>query len=456
MISINDAGGGAGHQTAMTIHHPDLLATPVPRYTSYPTAADFGEHVGAGDMAAALAAVAPATPLSLYLHIPFCRELCWYCGCNTGTVGRGERLAAYLDRLGEEVALVSGALGGRGRVTRIAIGGGSPNAVAPPAFAALLDRVRTAFAAHDADVSVEIDPRHLDADWAAMLGAAGVTRASLGVQTLDPAIQAAIGRVQPLPVIAAAVRQLRAAGIDSLNFDLMYGLPGQDLAALAATLDAAIALAPDRLAVFGYAHVPHLIARQRRIDAGQLPDLAARFAMATLAQERLTAAGYRAIGFDHFARPGDPLALAAAAGRLHRNFQGYTDDDATVTIGMGVSAISDFPGALLQNEKHSGRYHAVIGQRRFATALGIRRSAEDRRRGALIAALLCAGRADAGALAGDPGIRDRLARFEAAGLLAWRGTVLELAEDAMPYARSIAAAFDAYRSAAPVGFSRAV
>ncbi len=440
----------------MSIHRPDLLAIPVPRYTSYPTAAEFGTGVGPGDMAAALAAVAPGTPVSLYLHIPFCRELCWYCGCNTGTVGRGQRLAAYLDRLGEEVALVAAALGGRGHVTRIAFGGGSPNAVPANAFAALLADVRAAFAARDALVSVEIDPRHLDAEWAAMLGAAGVSRASLGVQTLDPAIQAAIGRVQPLPIIAEAVRRLRDAGIASLNFDLMYGLPGQDMAALAATLADAIALAPDRLAVFGYAHVPQMIPRQRRIDTAALPDLAARFAMATLAQNRLTAAGYRAIGFDHFARPGDPLALAAAAGRLRRNFQGYTDDDALVTIGMGVSAISDFPGAVLQNEKHSGRYHAVIGQGRFATALGVRRSAEDRRRGALIEALLCSGRADAGPLAADPAIRDRLAGFEAAGLLAWRGTALILADDAMPYARSIAAAFDGHRGAPATGFSRAV
>ena len=449
------AAVAAGISGGMSIYRPDLLATPVPRYTSYPTAADFHAGVGAGDMAAALAGVAAGTPVSLYLHIPFCQALCWYCGCNTGTVGRGRRLAAYLARLGEEVELVAAALGGRGRVTRIAFGGGSPNAVAAADFAGLLGQVRRVFAADDAIVSVEIDPRHLDPEWAAMLGEARVTRASLGVQTLDPVIQAAIGRVQPPAVIAAAVRWLRDAGITSLNFDLMYGLPGQDAAALAATLDDSIALGPDRLAVFGYAHVPALIARQRQIDEQALPGPVARFAMAALAQQRLAAAGYRTIGFDHFARPGDPLAEAAAAGRLHRNFQGFTDDDATVTLGLGVSAISDFPDVLIQNDKHTGRYHAAIAAGRFAAALGCGRSAEDRARAAVIAALLAEGRATAGPLAADPAVRLQLAPYEAAGLVTWRGERLELARGAALYARSIAAAFDRYRNGGG-SFSHAV
>lgn len=340
----------------MTTYHPELLATAVPRYTSFPTAAEFHGGIGEAEMGQALDAIAADTAVSLYLHIPFCSQLCWYCGCNTGTLGQtgnpgqGNRLQAYLKRLAAEVSLIAARLDGRGRVARIAFGGGSPNAVAAPDFTALLQLVRHAFNADDAIVSVEIDPRGLDAEWAAMLKAQRITRASLGVQTLDPAIQSAIGRIQPLAVIEAAVGMLREAGIDSLNFDLMYGLPGQQSAALADTLAASIAMAPDRLAVFGYAHVPHLIPRQRQIDDSALPGAAERFAMAAMAEDMLTRAGYQAIGFDHFAQSDDPLAVAARQGRLHRNFQGFTDDDADITIGMGVSAISAFPGLLAQNE----------------------------------------------------------------------------------------------------------
>lgn len=440
----------------MTSYHADLLATPVPRYTSYPTAADFHGDVGHDDTASALAGVAADTPVSLYLHIPFCKQLCWYCGCNTGTTGRGDRLAAYLERLTDEVALAAAHLGGRGLIQRIALGGGSPNAVAPADFAALLATVRRSFAADDAEVSVEIDPRHLGADWAAMLGASGVTRASLGVQTLEPRIQAAIGRIQARSTIEAAVRLLRDAGITSLNFDLMYGLPGQTRDDLAATLAHSVAMAPDRLAVFGYAHVPHLIARQRRIAADALPDTAERFVHAEIAHSQLTDAGYEAIGFDHFARPADPLAVAAREKRLRRNFQGFTDDPADVTIGMGVSAISVFPGQLLQNDKHSGRYHIAVGSGRFAAAAGCSRSPDDRARGAVIGALLGEGRADAGRYAHDPLVRARLQPFEARGLVAWTGTRLALADDAMAYARSVAAAFDTYRARSSVQLSRAV
>ena len=439
----------------MSIYHPELLATPVPRYTSYPTAADFHDGVGPGDMAAALAAVGPDEPVSLYLHIPFCQEICWYCGCNTGASGRGNRLAAYLERLTAEIEMAAKQLGGRGRVTRIAVGGGSPNAVAPKDLAALLAIVRRAFGVEDAIISVEVDPRHLTEAWAGVLRDTGVTHASLGVQTLAPAIQTAIGRVQPLAVVERSVRLLRDAGITSLNFDLMYGLPGQRREDLAATLAQSIALQPDRLAVFGYAHVPHLIPRQRLIATDALPGAAERFEQAALAHAQLTAAGYQPIGFDHFALPGDPLAVAAREGRLHRNFQGFTDDDADVVIGMGVSAISQFSCVILQNHKHSGRYHLAVERGDFATNLGCRRSADDWLRGRIIEGILCNGVAETAAL-GDRSAFHKLETFEALGLLGWRGARLELAPDAMPYARSIAAAFDSCRSQSQVQLSRAV
>ncbi|APX64738.1 oxygen-independent coproporphyrinogen III oxidase [Sphingomonas sp. gentR] len=437
-------------------YHPDLLARPVPRYTSYPTAAEFGDGVGHDDMAAALDAVDADADVSLYLHIPYCRAICWYCGCNTGAANRTARLDAYLARLHTEIDRIAARLEGRGRIRRIAFGGGSPNAISPGAFAALVAHLRRAFACEDAPLSLEIDPRGFAPDWASVIAATGVARVSLGVQTFDPMLQAAIGRVQPREDIIGAVTLLRGAGFGSINFDLMYGLPGQTDAALQATLEEAIALAPERLAVFGYAHVPHLIPRQRRIDATALPGAAARFAQAAAAHERLTAAGYRAVGFDHFAKPHDPLAQAAANGTLRRNFQGFTDDPAEILIGMGASAISEFPDRLLQNAKKAGDWHQAISAGRFATARGIRRTPLDRRRGAAIAGVLCQGIADTEGLPERDAIHARLSPFEQAGLLRWEGHRLRLTADAQPYARSIAAAFDAWRSEDDTRFSHAV
>ncbi|MCD2323019.1 oxygen-independent coproporphyrinogen III oxidase [Sphingomonas sp. IC-56] len=440
----------------MWTYHADLLARPVPRYTSYPTAAEFHDAVGPEDMAAALDQVGMDDAVSLYVHIPYCRDICWYCGCNTGAANRAARLHAYLDRLGEEIDLVADRLGARGRIGRIAFGGGSPNAIPPAAFARLVSQLVQRFRCDDVVLSAEIDPRGFDAEWAAVLADTGVTRASLGVQTFDPAVQAAIGRVQPHAEIVRTTQLLRQAGVTSINFDLMYGLPGQDAAILADTLAETLALAPDRLAVFGYAHVPHLIPRQRRIDATALPDARQRFGQAALAHRMLTDAGYRGVGFDHFARPDDALARAAEAGTLRRNFQGFTEDPADILIGLGASAISQFPDRLLQNEKNTGRYHLALNHRGFATARGLRRSAEDRVRGRAIEALLTRGTADLGSVPGLGTVRDRIHPFEPAGLVAWEGTTLSLMPDALPYARGIAATLDTYRDQAPNRFSNAV
>ncbi len=437
-------------------YHPDLLATTVPRYTSFPTAAEFSDDVGPEDLHAALAAVGEDEPVSLYLHIPYCREICWYCGCNTGAANRSGRVSAYLQRLGEEIDLIARHLAGRGRVRRIAWGGGSPNAIALEAFDALMLRVRQAFRCDDPVVSIELDPRGFDSQWADALGRNKVSRASLGVQTFAPHVQAAIGRVQPHADIVRTVARLRGAGVDSINFDLMYGLPRQSAGDLAETLDAAIAMGPDRLAVFGYAHVPHLLPRQRRIDAAALPDGRVRFAQAALAYETLCAAEYQPIGFDHFATPGDAIAVAARAGVLRRNFQGFTEDGSDVLIGLGASAISAFPGWLLQNEKNAGRYHLQIGNDRFATARGVRRSPLDRLTGRLIELLLCNGQADLTGLPDLAAIRHRLAAFERAALIIWSGNRLVLGNGALPYARGIVATLDPYRQHSQTRFSSAV
>jgi oxygen-independent coproporphyrinogen-3 oxidase len=439
----------------MWTYHPELLAVPVPRYTSYPTAAEFGDTVGPADMDAALAGIAVDETVSLYVHIPYCRQICWYCGCNTGAANRGARLDAYLERLEEEIALVADR-GGHAKIGRIAFGGGSPNAIAPAQFARLVERITSRFRCDNPVLSVEIDPRGFTVEWAAMLAAHHVSRVSLGVQTLDPAVQAVIGRVQPADEIRRVMALLRGADIGSINFDLMYGLPGQSEAALEATLVESLALAPDRLAVFGYAHVPSMIPRQRRIDATALPGPQARFAQAALSYETLTEAGYTAIGFDHFAKPGDALARASENGTLRRNFQGFTEDPATTLIALGASAISEFPGALLQNEKNTGRYHIALAAGRFATVRGLRRTAEDRVRGRAIEAILTRGVADVSGIPELAVVRDRLALFEHRGLVTWEGATLSLSADARPYARSIAATIDAYRSPGTRQFSTAV
>ncbi len=437
-------------------YHPELLAMPVPRYTSYPTAAEFTGDFTGDMLAEALDAVREPEPVSLYLHIPYCREICWYCGCNTGAANRGARLAGYLAALTGEIELAGARLGRRGRVRRVAFGGGSPNAIDPGQFTGLVDAVARAFRLDDPALSVEIDPRGFDAAWARALGDAAVRRVSLGVQTLAPRLQAAIGRVQPFEAIRDAVTLLRGAGVTSINFDLMYGLPGQSAADLRDTLERAVELGPDRLAVFGYAHVPHLIPRQRRIDAGALPGGATRFDQAERAYRFLTDVGYEPIGFDHFARPGDDLAVAARRGELHRNFQGFTEDGAKVLIGLGASAISAFPDRLLQNEKNAGRYRARIGGGAFAVARGVWRDMEDRRRGAIIADLLTCGTA---LLPDDLDLSEEMAalhRFEAVGLLVRDGGDLRLEARALPYARTIAAVFDRHRPASGVRFSAAV
>lgn len=437
-------------------YHPALLARAVPRYTSFPTAAEFGTEVSAADFAAALDAIEIVDRVSLYLHIPYCREICWYCGCNTGAANRPARLSRYLGALHDEIELVAGRIDRRTPIQRIALGGGSPNSIAPAQFDALIDHLRDAFSADAAVLSIEVDPRGFDRDWAYAIARNRIARASLGVQTFAPRLQAAIGRIQPAEQVEAVAAMLRDSGVTSLNFDLMYGLPGQSLDDLAHSLDAAIALRPERLAVFGYAHVPAMLPRQRRIDASDLPGAEARFRMAELASAVLIDAGYRPVGFDHFALPGDALAQAAATGTLRRNFQGYTEDPADKLIALGASAISCFPDLIVQNDKNAGRYAAAVEARAFPVERGIRRDAEDRRIGAAIMSLLCQGEAHLVGLARLGEVRAALRPFADAELIEWRDDHLLILPNAIAYARAIAATLDPYRATSRTSFSNAV
>ncbi|MXO72447.1 radical SAM protein [Alteraurantiacibacter buctensis] len=435
-------------------YHPDLLATPVPRYTSFPTAAEFGPDITPERQAAAISTA--TGDVSLYVHIPFCEKICWYCGCNTSAANRSQRLASYLDSLHREIALVGQLLPAGTRVARIAFGGGSPNAISPVDFVRLFQQLVLHLPLNNPLVSVELDPRSLGAEWEGVFGAVGATHASLGVQTFAPHLQEAIGRVQPRETIDAAVAMLRRAGITSLNFDLMYGLPGQTMADLDETLDLAAQYGADRIALFGYAHVPHLLPRQRRIDGSNLPDGQMRFAMARDGHKHLLGKGYKPVGFDHFALPGDPMARAVKDGTLRRNFQGFTDDQAQVLIGLGASSISSFPDLLVQNEKNSGRYRMILSQSQLPTGHGKERSVDDRRRGAVIEELLCRGRARVAAdLLADA--MPRLVPYLEPGLALIEGQcMLVIPPHALPYARSIAAAFDPYRQQSPRRFSSAI
>ena len=436
----------------MWTYHPELLARAVPRYTSYPTAADFGPL----DSGAIERAMGEASgDVSLYLHIPFCEMICYYCGCNTGVAGKRARVESYLAALHQEIATVASLLPASARVRRIAFGGGSPNAILPAEFLALVDALHAHFPLYAPTWSIELDPRSMNPAWGRAIGEVGMTRASMGVQTFAPHCQKAIGREQSPLLISRSVEWLRAAGVTSLNFDLMYGLPHQSTADLADSLENTRLMGADRIALFGYAHVPHMVPRQKMIPEEALPGAIERFAMAEQGFAALTGNGYRPIGFDHFALPHDPMAEAARTRRLKRNFQGFTDDPSDVLIGLGSSAISSFPGLIAQNEKNNGRYRMLSSQGRLSAVHGIVRHGDDQLRGAVIEQLLCQGHtAIAPCLLGE--VRAALAPFLTRDLARLSGHELAITAEGLPYARVIASLFDAYRAGSHQRFSSAI
>lgn len=445
----------------------DLIArysTPVPRYTSYPTAPHFHAGVGNPTYAGWLRRLPAGATLSLYLHIPYCDRLCWFCGCHTKHTLRYEPIADYLLALHAEIDWVSAQLEGRGVVTAIHLGGGSPTLVNPSDLVALKARLAERFTlAADAEISIEIDPNDLDDGRYDAMAAFGLTRASIGVQDFDPQVQKAINRLQSFEQTQAVVAAMRARGVRSVNLDLLYGLPFQTEAGLARTIDAALSLAPDRAALFGYAHVPWMKAHQKMIPEDALPDKLARFAQARLAAERLIAGGLEPIGFDHFATSGDSLAVAARAGRLKRNFQGYTDDAADALIGLGASAIGQLPQGYVQNITATGDYQRAVLAGGAAVARGFALTPTDRLRAHAIMTLLCrfalgprdlAGFGAAGkALMEEARI---IALTDEDGLVAMAGDAFTVTQRGRPFVRTIAARFDAYLAAGAARHSLAV
>ena len=373
----------------------DLLSRydrPGPRYTSYPTAVEFHERFDEAAYRERLAdaARAPDDPLSLYLHLPFCEERCSFCGCMVIITKKREVATRYLDYLHRELALLAGALDGRRRVVQYHWGGGTPTYLAPAQMAALHDVVTRHFEIQPgAEVAIEVDPRVTTVEQLELLRQMGFTRLSMGVQDFTPVVQQAVNRIQPEETTRALFDRARALGFESINIDLIYGLPLQTRDSFAKVVDTIADMRPDRVAVYSFAHVPWIRGNQKKIDAADIPVGERKIELFVEAMTRFLAAGYVQIGMDHFALPGDELARASAAGVLHRNFMGYTTKPATDMVGAGVSAIGDVRGAFAQNVKKLSTYYEALDAGRFPIERGYRLDADDRLRRAVITELMC-------------------------------------------------------------------
>lgn len=440
---------------------PTLAERAVPRYTSYPTAPHFGPS-DAGAYARWLSELAPESSLSIYLHVPYCVALCHYCGCQTKAARRREPVEAYADHLAHEIRLVQAVTRAR-RVHRIHWGGGTPSILGSERLFAITSELSQAF-----DLSalrehaIEFDPRYVTSQLAESLVRMGVNRASLGVQDFSLHVQEAIGRIQPFETVANAVTRLHDVGITRLNFDLMYGLPRQDDDDATRSAELAVSLQPARFAVFGYAHVPWFKPHQRLIASDELPRAVERLAQFERIRRVLTGAGYRPVGLDHFARADDELTKAAAAGRLRRNFQGYTTDQADALLGFGASAIGLLPQGYVQNAHDAAGYGRRIGMGRFAISRGLQLSQEDRIRGRIIERLMCDFAVDLDAIEAEFGdertqFATELGELERlADLVEISGRRVTITPKGRPFARLIAAEFDSYLHSGLVRHSRAV
>ena len=441
-----------------------LAERSAPRYTSYPTAPHFSKDVGDAQMRDWLGALDPHASLSLYLHVPYCHTICAYCGCHTKAVRQEAPLTAYAETLMREIEMTACATPAR-RVTSIHWGGGTPSILGPSRFGAIVERLRDLFdLAPEIEHAIELDPRIVDAPMVQALARAGVNRASFGVQDLNAHVQEAAGRIQPFEVVARAVGMVRDAGVGAINLDLMYGLPRQSVDDAARTAGMAASLEPQRLAVFGYAHVPWFKANQKLIDVAELPGAGERLAQAAAVRRTLAQAGYEAIGLDHFARPQDPLAIAARDGRMRRNFQGYTIDQATALLPFGVSSIGRLPQGFVGNATDLASWRRKVEAGEFPVARGLFFSVEDLARAEVIERLMCDFAVDFGGIALGHGFAvdafdDAIAplrALEANGVVTLTARRVEVTERGQPFVRLAATAFDAYLETAAVRHSAAV
>ncbi|MDS4026014.1 MAG: oxygen-independent coproporphyrinogen III oxidase [Candidatus Contendobacter sp.] len=428
-----------------------------PRYTSYPTAVQFHAGFGATEYREqALASNASRRPLSLYVHIPFCDTVCFYCACNKIITKNRRHAAPYLDRLHQEIAL-QGALFDRSRpVTQLHWGGGTPTFISAEQMRALMQVTREHFRLLDDDsgeYSIEVDPRETDDHTIALLRKLGFNRLSLGVQDFDRRVQEAVNRIQPREITLKVMEAARREGFKSLSVDLIYGLPLQTVASFSRTVDDIIAQRPDRISVFNYAHLPDLFKTQRQIDGGALPPPAEKLEILKTVIERMTEAGYVYIGMDHFAKPDDELAQAQQAGTLYRNFQGYSTHADCDLIGLGATSIGMVGDSYSQNLKTLEEYYARIDEGRLAVFRGVRLDADDRLRRAVITDLICHFHLDFTAVERHFGIRFRdyfasewveLADMQADGLLALSETDIRVLPAGRLLIRNICMVFDRY------------
>ncbi|MGB7432579.1 MAG: oxygen-independent coproporphyrinogen III oxidase [Ahrensia sp.] len=437
----------------------------VPRYTSYPTAPHFNEslaHVSYGEL---LDAIVPGEPISVYMHIPFCDRLCWFCGCNTKHTLKYDPVKTYVDHLLMELAAVRARLGFAPSVGHVHFGGGSPSFLSETDLARLGDALRALFLLNDeTEICIEIDPSDVGEETLRGLTALGVTRVSVGVQDFDEEVQAAINRPQTYKQTRHVIDAMRDAGVRSVNIDALYGLPLQTSARLQSTIEQVIELSPDRIALFGYAHVPWVKKHQRMIHDEDLPDTRERFQQARHAEKQLCDAGYVKIGIDHFAKPDDSMAIANAEGHLRRNFQGYTTDSCTVLLGLGGSSISQYPGGYVQNIVATSRYQETVSKGEPPVAKGMRFCVDDKVRAFIINQLMCRFaisfeelRQAFGPVA-EPYITEAelIAAQDGDGLCEVDADGFYITQEARALTRVVASRFDAYFERSEMRFSKAV
>lgn len=373
-----------------SLRHHGLFDARVPRYTSYPPANHFEQGIGTRHQTEWLKAVPDGSEVSVYIHIPFCKRLCWFCACRTQGTKTMRPVGAYVDILRQEIETVRENVPANVRMARLHLGGGTPTILSPETMTLLLETVFAAFErAEEFEFSVEIDPTEASDALLDTLITFGMNRASIGVQDFAPRVQDAIGRLQSLEQTQHVIGFLRERHVRSLNLDLLYGLPHQTPESFAQTLSHVAKMAPDRLAIYGYAHVPWMSKRQVMIKQDDLPDAEARFHLAEMAQEVFLKEGYNAVGIDHFALPTDSLSDAAERGRLRRNFQGYTDDQSETLIGFGASAISRFQQGYLQNATATSAYQDRINTSGFAGHKGYRMEMQDQMIAQAVEDLMC-------------------------------------------------------------------
>ena len=425
----------------------------VPRYTSYPTAPHFEKNFPEEIYHSWLATLPVQEAISLYVHIPFCKQMCWYCGCNMKLIARYQPVRAYIDNLCAEIDLVAARLPARMKVAHLHFGGGTPTAIHPDDLEKIVRKIEEHFTfTPDAERAIETDPRTITDEMIARIGALGFTRASLGVQEFDPTVQAAINRIQPAALVQKTTEKLRSVGVKGMNYDLIYGLPQQTKEALCKTVQECLAMKPDRVVLFGYAHVPWMAKNQRMIDEEALPGAEERALQARSSAQELIAGGYVPIGIDHFALPDDPLTKAMRGGKLHRNFQGYTDDDARSLIGFGATSIGRTPFGYVQNQSETGAWARAIEAGHLPVSKGLSMNLDDCLRAYVIERIMCDGTIDLEIAGGffdaepdwyEPEVEqlDILARD---GLIIREGARITLTPAGTGLARIVAATFDSY------------